>query len=279
MVTLGSTHNTTPTQFIEVKGAKISYRTFGRSIGVPLVFFQHFTGNMDNWDPAITDQIGIFHRVIIFNGLGVSSSSGQTRDNIKTMAEDAIAFIKALGFEKVDVIGFSLGGFVVQQILIDSPSLVRKVVLISTGPKGGRGIDLVRSYIEDATDLEGNELFLRIFFTKTKASRDAGRRALKRLSERRDRDSPLDVETTFNQTKAFEDWGMMKADDSYLENVLQPVLVVCGSNDEVIHPINSFIMSQRMPNAQLCIYSDSGHGAVYQHDELFVHQVLYFLNS
>src|SRR5213594_3308097 len=131
------THQTAPTQFVEANGIRFAYRRFGNAAGVPLVFNQHFTGTMDHWDPAVTDGLARDREVILFNNAGVSSSSGDVPITFEEMGANAIAFIKALGLKEVDVLGFSIGGFVAQEITLQAPELVRRLVLVGTGPRGG----------------------------------------------------------------------------------------------------------------------------------------------
>src|SRR3981189_843441 len=178
------THQTAPTQFVEANGIRFAYRRFGKVVGVPLVFNQHFTGTMDHWDPAVTDGFAKEREVILFNNAGISSSSGQVPTSIEGMAGNAIAFIGALGLAKVDVLGFSIGGFVAQEIAGQAPGLVRKLVLVGTGPRGGQGMANLTpeaQRIFGATYDPPDEIWLAGFFTPSEASQAAGREFLKRF--------------------------------------------------------------------------------------------------
>src|SRR4249919_1391906 len=162
------THQTAPTQFVEANSIRFAYRRFGKAAGVPLVFNQHFTGTMDHWDPAVTDGFAKNREVILFNNAGVSSSSGEVPATFADMGADAVAFIKALGLTKVDVLGFSIGGFVAQEITLQAPGLVRRLVLVGTGPRGGQGMATLTpeaQRIFGATYDPPDELWLRLHFT------------------------------------------------------------------------------------------------------------------
>src|SRR6202051_208857 len=183
------THETTPTQFVEANGIRFAYRRFGNAAGLPLVFNQHFTGTMDHWDPAVTDGLANEREVILYNNAGVSSSSGEVPTSIEGMAANAIAFIGALRFSKVDVLGFSIGGFVAQEIAGQAPSLVRKLVLCGTGPRGGEGMANLTpeaQQIFGATYQEPDQLWLAVHFTRSEASQTAGRGFLKRFRLRKE---------------------------------------------------------------------------------------------
>lgn len=273
-------HATAVTQFISVNGINYAYRTFGKPSEVPLIFLQHFTGTMDNWDPMVTNGMAQTRRIIIFNNTGVSSSEGQTPDTVSQMAKDAVAFILALGYQKVDLLAYSLGGFIGQQIIADQPELVRKMILVGTGPKGGAGIDDFRRFLLEARKREGAERYLFMFFEKSETSRSLGFSVLKRLQERTEnRDAPSSDQTIEAQTKAIERWGLMQDTDfSFLQNIKQPVMIVNGSNDGMFPTINSYNLFEHLPNAQLNLYPDSAHGSLFQYPELFVTQASYFLS-
>jgi pimeloyl-ACP methyl ester carboxylesterase len=182
------THQTAPTQFVEANGIRFAYRRFGNAAGVPLVFNQHFTGTMDHWDPAVTDGFAKDREVILFNNAGISSSSGEVPPRIEQMGANAVAFIKALGPTKVDVLGFSIGGFVAQEITLQAPDLVRRLVLVGTGPRGGEGMATLTPEAQEifgATYDEPDHLWLYVHFTQSEQSRNAGREFLKRFRLRR----------------------------------------------------------------------------------------------
>src|SRR5580704_13174219 len=189
------THQTAPTQFVETNGTRFSYRRFGKYGGMPLVFNMHFNGTMDHWDPAVTDGFAQDREVILFNNAGVSSSSGEVPTNCQDMGTNAIAFIKALGLRKVDVLGFSIGGFVAQEIAFQAPDLVRRLVLVGSGPRGGEGMANITPEMQEiysATYENPDHLWLRGFFTSSEVSQTAGREFLRRFRLRsKDRDPDM----------------------------------------------------------------------------------------
>jgi len=278
------THQTAATQFVEANGIRFAYRRFGKSGGVPLVFNQHFTGTMDYWDPAVTDGFAKDREVVLFNNAGVSSSSGQVPTSIEGMAANAVAFIGALGLSKVDVLGFSIGGFVAQQIAGQAPSLVRKLVLVGTGPRGGEGMANLTpeaQQIFGASYGEPDHLWLAVHFTRSEASQAAGRGFLKRFRLRKEnRDPEVNEQVAPAQLEALGKWGIrFKGSYDYLNSIGQPTLVVNGGNDVIIYSVNSFILQQHLPNAQLILDPDAKHGSQYQYPELFVRHVSMFLSA
>ena len=278
------THQTAPTQFVETNGIRFAYRRFGKPDGVPLVFNQHFTGTMDHWDPAVTDGLATEREVILFNNAGISSTSGEVPASVEKMAANAAAFIKALGLAKVDVLGFSLGGLVAQEIALAEPKLVRRLILLGTGPRGGEGMDggtPEGNRIFGATYTEPNHLWLSVFFTSSQASQTAGRAFLKRFRLRaKDRDPEVNNKVAPAQRAAIAKWAAPRERPyDYLQAIQQPTLVVNGSNDVIIYTVNSFILQQNLPNAQLIIYPDSAHGSHHQYPALFVADVTRFLDA
>jgi pimeloyl-ACP methyl ester carboxylesterase len=278
------THQTAPTRFVEANGIRFAYRRFGKSGGVPLVFNQHFTGTMDHWDPAVTDGFARDREVILFNNAGVSSSSGEVPTSIEGMAANAIAFIRALSLSKVDVLGFSIGGFVAQEIAGHAPELVRKLLLVGTGPRGGQGMATLTpeaQQIFGATYADPDDIWLSVHFTASEASQAAGRQFLRRFRRRNEnRDPEVNEKVATAQIEAIGKWGVQREDSyAYLKTIKQPTLVVNGSSDVIIYPINSFILQQNIPNAQLILYPDSSHGSHYQYPELFVRHASMFLDS
>ena len=263
-------HQTAPTQFVEVNGIRFAYRRFGKSGAAPLVFNQHFTGTMDHWDPAVTDGLANEREVILFNNAGVSSSSGKVPTSIEGMAANAIAFIGQLGLSRVDVLGFSIGGFVAQEIAGQAPGLVRKLVLVGTGPRGGEGMASLTpeaQQIFGASYQEPDHLWLAVHFTKSDASQAAGRGFLKRFRLRQEnRDPEVNEQVAPAQLEALGKWGIRfdRAYD-YLKSIAQPTLVVNGGKDVIIYAVNSFILQQHLPNAQLILYPDANHGSQYQY--------------
>src|SRR2546423_5192689 len=184
---LSTTYKNVPTRTVEVGGARFAYRQLGTNTGVPVIFLNHLAAVLDNWDPRVIDGIAARHRVIAFDNRGVGASQGSTPDKVEAMARDAVAFIRALGFEQVDLLGFSMGGFVAQVIAQQEPHLVRKIILAGTGPAGGEGIDNVTSLtihdmIKAVLTFKDPKYYL--FFTKTANGKGAARKFLKRLKER-----------------------------------------------------------------------------------------------
>jgi pimeloyl-ACP methyl ester carboxylesterase len=278
------THQTAPTQFVEARGIRFAYRRFGKSGGVPLVFNMHFTGTMDHWDPLVTDGIAAKREVILFDNAGISSTGGEVPTSVEEMAVNAAAFIRALGLSKVDVLGFSLGGLVAQALTVAEPGLVRRLVLVGTGPRGGDGMATLTPEAQavfGATYANPDELWLGVFFTPTEASQVAGRAFLKRFRLRRQgRDPEVSEKVAPAQIEAIGKWGAPRAGAfDYLRNITQPTLVINGSNDVIIYTVNSFILQQNLPNAQLILYPDSNHGSQYQYPALFVADVTRFLDA
>jgi len=278
------TNQTAPTQFVEAKGIRFAYRRFGKSGGVPLVFNMHFTGTMDHWDPLVTDGLAATREVILFNNAGVSSSSGEVPTTVEEMGANAISFIKALGLKQVDVLGFSIGGFVAQEITLQAPELVRGLVLVGTGPRNGEGMASLTpeaQKIFGATYEHPDHLWLSVFFTPSEVSQAAGRAYLKRFRLRTGgRDPEANEKVAPAQLEALAKWGAMRENPfDYLKAIRQPTLVINGDNDVIIYSINSWILQQNIPNAQLIIYPDANHGSQYQYPERFVRHVSTFLSE
>jgi pimeloyl-ACP methyl ester carboxylesterase len=276
---LNTTWQTAPTQTIEAGGVEFAYRQLGPSTGVPVVFLTHLAAVLDNWDPRVVDGIAAEHRVITFDNRGVGASSGSTPTSIEEMASDAVTFIRALGFDQVDLFGFSLGGMIAQVIAHEQPPLVRKMILAGTGPAGGEGIDKVTriSYLDIARGLltrQDPKRFL--FFTRTANGRRAGKEFLARLEERTDdRDQAISVGSFRAQLKAIHRWGRQTPTD--LSGIHQPVLVMNGESDRMVPTKNAVDLDRRLPNSELVVYPDAGHGGVFQFHEDFVKCALDFL--
>ena len=269
---------------MEAAGVRFAYRRFGKSDGVPLVFNMHFTGTMDHWDPLVTDGLAARREVILFNNAGISSTSGEVPASVEEMAANAAAFIKALGLAKVDVLGFSLGGLVAQALTAGTPDLVRRLILVGTGPRGGEGMATLTPEAQTvfgAAYANPDELWLRVFFTPTEASQAAGRAFLKRFRLRQEgRDPEVNAKVAPVQIEAISKWGTPSADAlDYLRKITQPTLVINGSHDVIIYTVNSLILQQNLPNAQLILYPDSNHGSQYQYPALFVADVTRFLDA
>src|SRR6202043_1116770 len=282
--TMIHTHQTAPTQFVEANSIRFAYRRFGKTGGVPLVFCQHYMGTMDYWDPTVTDGLARDREVILFNNAGVSSSSGEVPTTFEQMAANAIAFSRALGLNKADMLGFSIGGMVAQEISLQAPDLVRKLILVGTGPRGGEGmasLTQVAKRIFGAPYDPPEHLWLAVLFSPSEAAQAAGKEFLKRKHLRQERRDPeVNDKVSPAQVEAMGKWGVQqKGSYDYLKTIKQPTLVVNGSNDVIMPTVNSFIMQQNMPNAQLIIYPDSNHGAHNMYPELFVEHATLFLNA
>jgi pimeloyl-ACP methyl ester carboxylesterase len=275
-------HQTAPTQFVEANGIRFAYRRFGKAGGVPLVFNMHFTGTMDHWDPLVTDGFAKDREVILFNNAGISSSSGEVPASIEAMAANEVAFIKALGLAQVDLLGFSLGGTVAQTIALEAPELVRKLILVGTGPRSGEGMATLTPEAQDifsASYDEADHVWLKVHFTDSDASQAAGRAFLKRFRLRSEnRDPEVSEKVAPAQIAALSKWGAPRENPfAYLHELKQPTLVINGDADVIIYTINSYILQQHIPNAQLILYPDANHGSLYQYPELFVQHVTTFL--
>jgi pimeloyl-ACP methyl ester carboxylesterase len=276
---LNTTWKTAPTQTINAGGVEFAYRQLGPSTGVPVVFLTHLAAVLDNWDPRVVDGIAAEHRVITFDNRGVGASSGVTPTSIEEMASDAVSFIGALGFDQVDLFGFSMGGMIAQVIAQQQPRLVRKMILAGTGPAGGEGIDKVTriSYLDTARGLltrRDPKEFL--FFTRTPNGRGAAKEFLARLEERtEDRDKAISVRSFRAQLKAIHRWGEQTPAD--LTTTDQPVLAINGESDKMVPTQNTVDLDRRLPNSQLVVYPDAGHGGVFQFHEDFVKRALEFL--
>jgi pimeloyl-ACP methyl ester carboxylesterase len=280
VVLVGNSWKNVPTQTISAGGVDFAYRELGMSSGgTPVVFLVHLAAVLDNWDPRIVDGIAAKHHVITFDNRGIGASSGSPSNSMEQMTDDAITFIKAMGFQQVDLLGFSLGGMIAQEIVLKEPQLVRKMILAGTGPAGGEGIssvagvtfyDMLRGFFT------GQDAKQFLFFTRTPGGIEAGKAFLARLKERSEnRDKEISVSAFIAQLSALRAWGQKKAAD--LSVVKQPVLVVNGDQDRMVPTSNSRDLARRLPNSQLIIYPDAGHGAAFQFHNDFVLKALEFL--
>jgi pimeloyl-ACP methyl ester carboxylesterase len=274
------THHTAPTRFIEANGIRFAYRRFGKAGGVPLVFNQHFRGTMDYWDPAVTDGLAGNREVILFNNAGVSSSSGRVPTSFQEMGANAIAFVKALGLIKVDVLGFSIGGMVAQEIAAQAPHLVRRLILVGTGPRGADMTTSKSAEIFAGTYDSPEHLWLAVHFSPSRSSQAAGLAFLERKLLRMNRDPEVSEEAAAAQREAIGKY-MAPAEGvlDYLKDVRQPTLIVQGSNDVIVPTVNSYILQQNLPNAQLILYPDAAHGSLFQYPKQFVQHVSLFLSK
>jgi pimeloyl-ACP methyl ester carboxylesterase len=277
------THDTAPTQYAEGGGIRFAYRRFGLPGRPPLMFYQHFMGTMDDHDPALSDAFASDREVILFNNTGVASSSGIVPDTIEAMARDAITFTDALGLTTIDVVGHSMGGLVAQEVALARPDLVRRLVLVGTGPRGGEGIGARPDWVGKlfARKYQRQEdMWLPILFAPTRTSQAAGRAYIERIVARADRDTPVSDQSIAAQRAAIAAYGAAK-DPSYanLKGLELPVLVVNGTDDIIIPTINSYILQQFLPDAELILYPDAGHGSHFQYPGLFVRHARIFLDD
>jgi pimeloyl-ACP methyl ester carboxylesterase len=277
---VSDSHATAPTRFIEVDGVDFAYRRWGKPSDVPLFFVQHFRGGLDNWDPLLTDGLAEGREVILFNGRGDASSGGTPHDNFEAMADDIAAVIEALGVTQVDLLGFSIGGFQAQEVALRHPHLVRKLVLVGTGPRGTP--ELAPEVMSIATKPEPSaEDLMFLFFGRSEAAQQAGIAYLGRIFQRPE-DPPLSPEAVEAQTAAMAKYAQpAPGDDPYarLKTIQQPTLIVNGTNDVMIASINSWHLVQNIPDAQLIIYPDAGHGSFFQYPERFLKHATQFLEE
>ena len=270
-----------PTRRIAADGVEFAYRELGTANpGPPVVCLIHLAAVLDNWDPRVIDGLATTRHVVAFDNRGVGASSGTPASSMEQMASDAITFIEAMGFDEVDLFGFSLGGMVAQEIVLMRPQLIRRMIITGTGPAGGEGISKVAriTYFDMMRGLltfQDPKQFL--FFTRTPAGIHAGKAFLKRIAERTaDRDRKITVTALQAQLKALRLWGAKSPAD--LSQVSQPVLVANGDADRMVPSSNTYDLARRLPNSELVIYPDSGHGAVFQFHADFVAKALAFLS-
>src|ERR1700748_284333 len=268
-----------------IRDVTFVYRRFGNAQTAvpPLVMLQHFRGNLDNWDSALVDRLAVDREVILLDNRGVGGSTGVVPENVTTMARDALAFIDALGLKQIDLVGFSLGGYVAQELVLLRPRLVRRLVLAGTAPQGGPDLHCWSDdvYALAMPDQPTAEDLLSLFFSGSELSRAKGMESIGRLHQREvDRDQPTDLATRDAQLAAITAWGI--PDESKLNRlagITQPTLVANGDNDTMMHTQNSHLLAEHLPNAQLRIYPDAGHGFLNQYPELFADDVHAFLET
>jgi pimeloyl-ACP methyl ester carboxylesterase len=264
----GITHNNAETLFVEAAGVNFAYRRFGRPAELPLVLLQHFRGNLDNWDPALTDALAAEREIILVDYAGVGSSTGEPSHTIASTARQMIAFIAALGLDRIDLLGFSIGGFVAQEIALVRPTLVRRLVLAATGPKGAPGMHGWRDDIAAAARGESKpENLLYIMFAHTETSQAKGMEFLGRFMQRQeDRDAPTSDLARDAQYDAIVEWGIPDhAALQRLTGIASPTLVIQGDDDLMIPTKLSHLMAGLIPNAQIRIYPDAAHGFLFQY--------------
>jgi pimeloyl-ACP methyl ester carboxylesterase len=276
---------TAPNLSVEVNGDTFVYRRYGNTKRdtPPLLCLQHFRGNLDQWDPASCDRIAQDREIILLANRGVGRSTGRVPDNVEAMTRDTIAFVSTLGLKSVDLLGYSLGGYIAQEMALLQPRLVRRIVLAGTAPRGGPNIhrwsDKVFSLAAADTPSAAN--FLGVFFSGSEQSRTKGMEYLGRIRARKvEPDQQTDLATRDAQLAAITEWGI--PDESRLNRlagITQPTFVANGDNDEMMHTANSVLLADKLPNSQLRIYPDANHGFLYQYPELFADHVRTFLSD
>lgn len=287
MTATSTSTSTAPTRFLEVTSQKYAYRRFGdqHTSALPLLCLQHFTGTLDNWDPAVTDPLALAREVILFDNAGIGRSTGTVPQTVAGMAAHTFAFLDGLGIDRCDVLGYSLGGMVAQQMVLDRPAIFRRMILVGTAPRGGEDImhldkPRLATYLNDP-NLKGYAVLQKIFFTLSDVSQSAGEAFIGRIALRaEDRDPPSGPVVASAQIAAFREWEQFRGDRfTDLERITQPALVVNGVHDEMIPVRNSYWLEEHLPNAVLLTYPDAGHGSLFQWHESFQNQVTQFLKS
>jgi len=274
-------HTTATTQFVEAGGTKYAYRVLGKQEGTPLVMLAPLGASMDDWDPAVTNGLAAKYKVIIFDNVGIASSTGTTPSTIADMAKGATTFIKALGYNKVNLLGFSMGSFVGQQILLTEPSIVNKIVLTGTGPKGATGLSNLPNILAGAAGLSPEESFLYFGFTKSAASRDSGLLVYQRVALRKvNRDTTLSEQASNAAFTAVLGWAQPNENAlTELEQITQPTLIIQGEEDLPVPVVNAVNMSKHIHNSQLIIFKDAAHASLFQYHTEFVGHVSEFLGQ
>lgn len=277
--TLVTSYAKAPTKALTTGDTTYAYRELGPRGGIPVVFFVHLAATLDNWDPCIIDPIAKTRQVITFDQPGVGASTGQVPDNIEAMADNAYTFINALGFDKIDVFSFSLGGMIAQDLALKHPDLVRKIVLTGTGPRGGNGIDKVvgTTYWDilraTLTRSDPKEF---LFFNRNTTGKAAAKAFIKRLQERTiDREKPISTPAFQTQLKAIQAFG--RSAPSNLSTLTHPTLIANGDNDRMVPSALSQDLHRRIKGSELIIYPDAGHGGIFQHHAKFAPAAVEFL--
>ena len=278
MLTSNDAHESARTRFVQIRDVRFAYRRFGRDGGVPLLFLNYFAANMDDWDPKLTNGFAAEHEVILLDNAGVGGSTGETPPAVAAMTKSCADFCRTLDLKRLDVVGFSLGGMIAQQLAFEYPDMIRRMILLGTGPRGGEGMTFNELSLDELKDQVA--LIMKSFFTPSENSQAAGQAYLKRLKLRAaDRDAPVSMKSAGAQLDAIREWGAPPAKDRYamLGNIRQRTLIAHGSKDAIVIPINAFILEQHLPDAQLMMYPDASHGVQSQHADIFLEHALRFL--
>jgi pimeloyl-ACP methyl ester carboxylesterase len=280
MLMSNDTHETARTQFVQVGDVRFAYRRFGRPGGLPLLFLNYWAANMDDWDPKVTNGFAAEREVILLDNAGVGSSTGETPPMVPAMAKDCVDFCRALDLKNFDVMGFSLGGMIAQQLAFEYPDMIRRMILLGTGPRGGEGMTFTELSLDELGDPVA--LLTSAFFTASRTSQAAGQAYIERLKLRlTDRDASVSMKAAGAQLEAIREWGSIPSTDRYamLPRIHQRTLIVHGSKDVVVAPINAFLLAQHLPDAQLVMYPDASHGAQSQHAKVFLEHARLFLDG
>ncbi len=280
MSTVITAYKDAPARTVDAGGVTFAYRELGPKGGIPVVFFVHLAATLDNWDPRIIDPIAAKHHVIAFDNRGVGASTGRVPDSVEAMADDAYTFITALGFDKIDIFSFSLGGMIAQALVAKHPELVRKLVLTGTGPAGGKDIDKVAGttyYDILRATLTRSDPKEFLFFNRNATGKPAARAFVNRLKERTtDRDADIKITALQTQLKAIKKWGRSTPAD--LSKITQPTLIANGDNDRMVPSVLSEDLHRRIKGSELVIYPDSGHGGIFQYHQKFAPVAVDFLS-
>ncbi|EPE96328.1 alpha/beta fold hydrolase [Rhizobium grahamii] len=270
---------TAKTEYLDTGNVRFAFRRFGRDSGTPLILLQHFTGTMDSWDPTVVNRLAEARPVIVFDNLGIGTSTGRTPDTVEQMAADAETFIRGLDLTQVDLLGFSLGGMLAQVLAVQHPELIRKIIIAGAAPRGGE--EHLLAVVDEAFAQGTSDVRLPLFFTPSEDSQRAGRGFVARATARtQDRDPDSGDDVSEPQAKAIIGWCAAKDEgDATLRAIGQPTLIVHGSDDTMFPSINAYTMFKAMKNAQLILYPDSGHGALFQYAETFVAHCQTFLDN
>jgi pimeloyl-ACP methyl ester carboxylesterase len=271
-------HETAPTQFVQAGNVQFAYRRLGPRGATLLLLCNYFAAHMDDWDPNVTNGFAAEHDVILFDYPGIGRSSGETPSTEAVLTRHCVAFCRAISLTQFDIVGFSLGGVIAQQLAAEYPDLLRRIILLGTGPRGGEGMVFDDLSVDELNDTQA--LLMKAFFTQSEASQASGRAYMERLKScSTDRDTPVSKQSALAELAAIREWGVIPATSRFamLSKIRHPTLIVHGNKDVVVKPINAFLLVEHLPNAQLIMYPDASHGAQSQHAEVFLQHVRLFL--